>query len=47
MFNLEFFKGKIDTTTIHKQKPPLFNKGVLDHINRKIEINEEGQDKFF
>ena len=35
MFNLEFFKGKIDTTTIHEQAPPI-DPEVVDSINRGI-----------
>ena len=46
MFNLEFFKGKINTTTIHKQTPPI-DRRVLAGINRKIKEKEEGEDKFY
>ena len=40
MFNLEFFKGKIDTTKIHNLTPPI-DPEVVDSIN--IEIKENNQ----
>ena len=40
MFSLEFFKGKIDITTIHNQTPPI-DPEVVDSIN--TEIKEENE----
>ena len=39
MFNLEFFKGKIDTTMIHNQAPPI-DPEVVDSINGDIKEND-------
>ena len=40
MFSLEFFKGKIDITTIQNQTPPIDTE-VVDSIN--TEIKEENE----
>ena len=40
MFDLEFFKGKIDTTTIQNQTPPI-DPEVVESINGKIKENDD------
>ena len=44
MFNLEFFKDKIDTTKIHNQTPPI-DPEVVESINREIKENDNEESK--
>ena len=44
MFNLEFFKGKIDTTTINNLTPPI-DPEVVDSINIGIKENNQNDNE--
>ena len=44
MFELDFFKDHIDTTTIHEQTPPI-EKAIIDSINQDIDERYESVEK--